>query len=293
LSDNYETMKKYLAYLKGREANGLVTYGLGDWMALAGNDVRNVEGAIYVYDTGLARDIATALGKTEDASTYDKEYTRVRDAYNRAYFDPQTKSYQPLKQANEALPLVFGIVPDGEVEAVRQALVNVIAHPPESSRPGQFGPVVANHVTTGDIATGALWQALRDTGQDTLVQTMIMQETTPSYMSGVRSDPDQAHCAAGFEQRVDHLRFGPRPDRNLVAGGWQGFRDQSPYTRECFGNCHRARGGCGSRRRPAGERCDRRQISAIRIVGRGIFGGVRHLQLYVNREEVTFRIRNV
>jgi hypothetical protein len=182
LSDNYETMKKYLAYLKGREANGLVTYGLGDWMAPAGNDVRNVEGAIYVYDTGLVRDIATALGKTEDASTYDKEYTRVRDAYNRAYFDPQIKSYQPLKQANEALPLVFGIVPDGEVEAVRQALVNVIAHPPESSRPGQFGPVVANHVTTGDIATSALWQALGDAGQGTLVQTMIMQETTPSYM---------------------------------------------------------------------------------------------------------------
>ncbi len=183
LSDNYETMKKYIAYLKGKEVNGLVTYGLGDWMAPAGNDVRNVEGAVYVYDMGLMRDIASVLGKTDDASTYATEYTRVRDAYNRAYFDPKTKSYQPLKQANQALPLVFGIVPDGEVEAVRQALVNVIARPPESSgRVGQYGPVVPNHVTTGDIGTSALWQALGDAGQGTLIQTMITQETPPSYM---------------------------------------------------------------------------------------------------------------
>lgn len=189
LSDNYETMRRYIAYLKGKEVNDLITYGLGDWMAPAGDDVRNIEGAVYVYDTGLMRDIAAVLGKTDDAAAYAKEYTRVRDAYNRAYFDPKTSSYQPVKQANLALPLVFGIVPDGEVEAVRKALVDEIATPqangsPSSSgRVGDFGPVVPNHVTTGDIGTSALWQALGDAGQATLVQTMIMQETAPSYMN--------------------------------------------------------------------------------------------------------------
>ncbi len=189
LSDNYETMRKYIAYFKSKEVNGLVTYGLGDWMAPAGDDVRNVEGAVYEYDLGLMGNIASVLGKTDDSSAYAQDYTRVRDAYNRAYFDPKSKSYQPVKQANEALPLVFGIVPEGEVEAVRQALINDIAHPqangspPSNGRVGDFGPVVANHVTTGDIATGALWQALGDAGQGTLVQTMIMQETPPSYMN--------------------------------------------------------------------------------------------------------------
>ncbi len=187
LSDNYETMKKYIAYLKSKEANGLVTYGLGDWMSPAGDDVRNIEGAVYVYDMGLMRDIASVLGKTDDASAYAQDYTRVRDAYNRAYFDPPSKSYHPVKQANEALPLAFGIVPEGEVEAVRQALVEDIAHPqedgsPSSGRVGDFGPVVPDHVTTGDVATSALWEALGDAGQGTLVQTMIMQETSPSYM---------------------------------------------------------------------------------------------------------------
>jgi len=188
LSDHYDTMRKYLAYLKGKEVNGLITYGLGDWMAPAGGDVPNMEGAVYVYDTGLMRDIASALGKMEDATAYTRDYKRVLDAYNRAYFDPNSKSYRPMAQANEAIPLVFGIVPENDVRSVRQALVADIAHPQENGSPpsyghvGEFGPVAAYHVTTGDIATSALWQALGDAGQDGLVQTMIMQTTPPSYM---------------------------------------------------------------------------------------------------------------
>ncbi len=37
------------------------------------------------------------------------------------------------------------------------------------------------------IATSALWQALGDAGQGTLVQTMIMQETPPSYMNMINN----------------------------------------------------------------------------------------------------------
>jgi len=188
LSQNYETMKKYLVYLKGKEVNGLVQYGLGDWMAPAGADVPNVEGAVYVYDTGLMRDIASALGKTDDSSAYAQDYARVCDAYNRAYLDPDSKSYHPVKQANEAIPLVFGIVPERFVESVRQALADDIAHPQENGSPvsygrvGEFGPVVPNHISAGDIGTTAVWQALGDAGQATLVQTMVMQQTPPSYM---------------------------------------------------------------------------------------------------------------
>ena len=165
LSENYDTMKKYLAYLKGKEINGLITYGLGDWMAPAGDDVPNMEGAVYVYDTGLMRDIASALGKIDDSSAYSQDYTRVCDAYNRAYFDPKSKSYRPVKQANEAIPLVLRMVPDRDVESVRQALVDDIAHPQENGSPvsygrlGEFGPVVPDHISAGDIATSAVWQA--------------------------------------------------------------------------------------------------------------------------------------
>ena len=212
LSDNFETMKKYIAYLKSKETDGLITYGLGDWMAPAGDDVRNTEGAVYVYDTGLMRDIAAELGKTDDSSAYTQDYTRVRDAYNHAYFDPASISrYHPMKQANEALPLVFGIVPDSDVEAVRKVLVDDIAHPQENGSPpsygraGDFGPVSPDHVTTGDIATSAaLAGVLGDAGQGTLVQTMIMQDTPPSYMYMIN------HGATTIAEKLE-LRKNPQP----------------------------------------------------------------------------------
>ncbi len=190
LQDNYDTMTNYLAYLKSREVNGLITYGLGDWMAPAGSPIPNVEGAVYVHDTDIMRDIANVLGNVDDATFYSNEFVRVQTAYNNAYFNTNFQCYQPMNQANQAIPLEFGIVPTGSVAAVQQALVNDIAVPRETGSPpsggasvGSFGPVLPYHVTTGDIGTTFLWRALGDAGQNDLVQTMIMQPALPSYLS--------------------------------------------------------------------------------------------------------------
>ena len=189
LDDNYAAMRAYLAYLKTRERAGLITYGLGDWMSPAGSTVPNVEGAVYVLDTRIMRDAATVLGRTEEARVYGGEYIRVRNAYNDAYFDRSAQCYRPMSQANQAIPLAFGIVPEGSVPAVRRALVEDVADPREDGTPlsygkaGEFGPVLPFHVTTGDIATTFLWRALGEGGEHDLVQKMIMQPTAPSYLN--------------------------------------------------------------------------------------------------------------
>ena len=193
LAESYPGMRAYLAYLKSKEQDGLITYGLGDWMAPAGSTVANVEGAVYVLDTRVMRDAAAVLGQAADARFYAGEYERVREAYNRAYFQPATNRYLPVSQADEAIPLAFGLVPDGRESAVAQALVDDIAHPQEDGtprsygKPGEFGPILPGHVTTGDIGTTFLWQALGDAGQHDLVQTMIMQPTAPSYLNMIDS----------------------------------------------------------------------------------------------------------
>ena len=188
LEDNYATMKSYLAYLKSKESGGVVKYaGLGDWMAPGGTNVPNVEGAVYVYDTRLMRDIATALGKTADATMYGSELTRVQTAYNNAYFDQANNRYTPVSQGNIAMPLEFGIVPAGSEAAVAASLVKDIGQPVEPTNSGGFGSVQANHVTTGDIATTYLWRALGDYDQADLVQTMIMQPSLPSYLSMINA----------------------------------------------------------------------------------------------------------
>ncbi|MEP6651869.1 MAG: family 78 glycoside hydrolase catalytic domain [Myxococcales bacterium] len=186
LQDNYAMMKAYLAYLKTKEAGGLVKYGLGDWMAPGGTAVANVEGAVYVADTRVVRDVATALGNTADATLYGAEFTRVQTAYNNAYFDSASSRYTPTSQANIAMPLELGIVPAGMEAAVATALVKDIGAPMERTT-GSFGAVQANHITTGDIGTTFLWRALGDYNQADLVQTMIMQPALPSYMSMINA----------------------------------------------------------------------------------------------------------
>ena len=183
LQDNYEPMKLYLAYLKKKESNGVVDYGLGDWMAPAGPNVPNVEGAIYVLDTRVMRDVAQALGNKEDADFYGQEFARVRDAYNSAHFDEGTSSYKPMTQADQAMPLAFGFVPGGKEQSAVNALVAEIAAPAAPKASTDFGPVQANHITAGDVGTLFVWQTLGDYGHSDLVQTMITQPGVPSYLN--------------------------------------------------------------------------------------------------------------
>ena len=149
-------------------------------MAPGGTNVPNVEGAVYVYDTRVVRDIATALGNTADATLYGSEFTRVQTAYNNAYFDSANNRYTPVSQANIAMPLEFGIVPAGSEAAVAASLVKDIGAPVEPTNSGGFGAVQANHITAGDIATTFLWRALGDYNQADFVQTMIMQPACPA-----------------------------------------------------------------------------------------------------------------
>ena len=183
LQDNYAMMKAYLGYLKTKEQNGVVRYGLGDWMAPGGTNVPNVEGAVYVSDVRVVRDIATVLGNAADATLYGSELTRVQTAYNNAFFDRANNRYTPVSQANIAMPLELGIVPAGSEAAVAASLVKDIGAPVEPTNSGGFGAVQANHITAGDIGTTFVWRALGDYNQPDLVQTMIMQPSLPSYLS--------------------------------------------------------------------------------------------------------------
>jgi len=179
-------MTNYLAYMKSLETGaGVVTYnGLGDWMAPAGRIVSNQEGVVYVMDTRILRDAAKALGKAADANYYSNEFVRVQAAYNNTFFDAATARYLPVCQANLAMPLVFGVVPAGSEQAVANSLVHDVTQPAENTAEnGQNGTVVPNHITAGDIGNTFVWQALGDYGQNELVQTMILQSTSPGYLA--------------------------------------------------------------------------------------------------------------
>ncbi|BBE16081.1 alfa-L-rhamnosidase [Aquipluma nitroreducens] len=188
LEDNYQNMKNYLVYLKTKEdTRGVIAYGLGDWMSPAGSQAANVEGAIYVWDVKIMRDIATVLNRTDDASFFSKEFIRLNNAYNNAFFDSGKGCYLPEVQVNQTMPLALGLVPYGKEQFVFNALLEIIANPKGTvGENGTFGPVLPNHASVGDIGVTYLWRVLGDLQKSALVDTMIMQTDVPGYYNFIK-----------------------------------------------------------------------------------------------------------
>ncbi len=187
LVNNYQVMKDYLVYLVSREDNrGVITHGLGDWMAPAGNYRENVESAIYVWLTRLMRDIAQVLGKEDDSHFYSCEFDRVKNSYNKVFFDDLSNAYLPYVQVNQVLPLAFGIVADNNREFVFQSLLNVIENPGDATgKFDLFGNILPFHITVGDVGATYLWRVLGNGNQSSLVEKMILQPDEPSYYNFV------------------------------------------------------------------------------------------------------------
>lgn len=128
LTENYEGLKKYAAYLKNWANGGLCTKGIGDWLPPTGNVEKAhaeppegpqiVESAYHIRIMERMHQIALALGKTDDAKEFAQERQHLIDLYNDAYYDAQKgyycrPEYPHFRQACNVLAIAFGIA-DGE-----------------------------------------------------------------------------------------------------------------------------------------------------------------------------------
>ncbi|KAJ5765848.1 hypothetical protein N7520_005407 [Penicillium odoratum] len=182
LKDNYDAMKKYYAYLKSRAGDNLITYGLGDWVAPANVQVDNVAGAVYVRSAKQLAQIAYILGEIADAQAFQSDFNETRQAYNKAYLSTGNCSYIPNTQADQGLPLAFGIIPDTQLDCGLSVLVSTVTD--GGYLAGQdigFGPNLPNHTTMGDISIGYVLRALSDLGRPDIVENMMLQSTLPAY----------------------------------------------------------------------------------------------------------------
>lgn len=118
----YATAERYLQYLAGRETDeGTVTYGLGDWCYYKTITPSEYVVTCYYYrDYVLMARFAELLGK--DATKYHQKAASLRDLINRKYLDAATGIYSIGRTTAQALPLAFGIVPEGLEEKVAEQL---------------------------------------------------------------------------------------------------------------------------------------------------------------------------
>jgi alpha-L-rhamnosidase len=176
LADGYEAMARYLAYLRSRLQDNMLSYGLGDWYDIGPNPPGESQltskgltaTAIYYQDLATLSQIAQLLDKPTDAQSFQKEAEAVRSTLNTRLLHPDPGLYDRGSQTANAMALALGIVPDDLKATVMNRLVeNISEH--------------ANHVTTGDIGFHYEVRALTDGGRSGVLSDLLSRTDSPSY----------------------------------------------------------------------------------------------------------------
>lgn len=180
LEENYESAKKYIDYLTeqyndydrlyGKSGcERFIRAGLGDWgiEQNKGRSRENIETAFYYHDLMTMAEIAGILGK-EDIFTGQAQ--KVKELYNKSlltdigYRDYETNE---ITQANQAIPLCFGLVPEDSRKRVQTALINASE---------------GKHLECGEIGLVYILRALAEAERNDIIYDMILQNDHPSYL---------------------------------------------------------------------------------------------------------------
>ncbi len=185
LSDNYETMKRWVGAQEKENPDCILKYGCGDWVVPFKRTSHAVSSTCY-FHSGVLKlaQMADVLGKPEDAKYYRELADQVRAAFNKTFvkpdgtidnraYPPYTKGpggleADPVTQTAQALALYHGMIPPEQTSAVFGKLVELIHNANDMQDVGYLG-------------AKALWRVLSDNGRQDLAWKIASNTSMPSY----------------------------------------------------------------------------------------------------------------
>jgi len=170
LARYYANMTRYLDYLGARADGNILAGGLGDWITPDTLVVSRDLVATQAYHK-LARtlsEIASTLGKSEDAQKYAALAGDIRDAFIAKFFDPATGKVGVGSQAAYGLALDEGLVPTDRRPEVLGLLIDAIR-------------AKNNLLTVGEVALPAILDVLEDAGRDDVILDIATGTAYPSF----------------------------------------------------------------------------------------------------------------
>jgi hypothetical protein len=176
LKENYERMKKYIAYLQKKAKKYILYQGLGDWYDLGPKPPgvsqltpMGVTGtAIFYYDLSILKNIALLLNKKQDAIVFEQMAVKVKRAFNGTFFHKKTNQYATGSQTANAMAIYMGLVEPENKEAVLNNIVSDIHNR-------------NNSLTAGDIGYRYLLCVLHNEGRDNVIFDMNSRSDVPGY----------------------------------------------------------------------------------------------------------------
>jgi alpha-L-rhamnosidase len=189
IEEDYPAMRKWVNHMKTYLKNDLMPRDMGgDWCPppespaiINSKDPSritdgNLIGSAYFYHVlGLMESFATTLGKPDEANEYALLAGRLRVAFNKAYYHPESAKYSNGSQTSSILPLALGLAPEEDRQKVADALVQKI----EGEGKG--------HLATGLVGTQWLMHALTNTGHIDVAYQIASQKTYPGWGYMVRT----------------------------------------------------------------------------------------------------------
>ena len=196
LAEHYERLKRYVDYLTGKAADHIVAIGLGDWAPAKSKTPERVTSTGYYYrDALIVSKIAGLLGKADDARTYGDLALRIRDAFNRAFYDEEKGLYEGGTQTALSCALYHGLVPPSEQQKVMSHLVALI-----EKNDG--------HLDAGILGTKYLVDCLTADGRADVVYEMATQTTYPSWGRWLEQGATTLWEQWNGEASRNHIMFG-------------------------------------------------------------------------------------
>lgn len=176
LRRNYDTMKRYVAFLATRATNNLLSHGLGDWYDIGPKPpgvsqltpIALVATTFYFYDHRALAQAAALLGKSDEAKQFAAKAEEIRHTFNGKFFDATKQSYATGSQCANAIPLVMGMVEPAHRAAVVDALVRDVR-------------ARGNALTAGDVGYRYLLRALAEGGRSDVIFDINNQSEKPGY----------------------------------------------------------------------------------------------------------------
>jgi hypothetical protein len=176
LGVQYDTMKRYVAYLGTKAKGNILSYGLGDWYDIGPKHPGEAQltppsltaTAFYYHDIVILGKIAKLIGKDDDAQRYTALGQEVAAAFNGTFYNPQGHNYATGSQTSNSIPLVFGLAPEEDRQAVVENLVADIR--------GR-----GNGLTAGDVGYRYVLRALAEAGRSDVIFDMNSRSDRPGY----------------------------------------------------------------------------------------------------------------
>ncbi len=204
----YPTLLRYIDFIKTRQnENGLVGYGLGDWMQPE-HICDKPDAPVLLTDSIMCMDFADKTDKIlgiigiEEPRTEVREFRdRLRSAIREKLVDLNTCTVRSECQTAQAMGIYYGVFNEDELPAARKVLLEIIDRD-------------NGHFNCGALGLRVIFHVLADMGEAELAYSMIMRGDFPSYRyfveQGLTTFPEMIKRRYGDDNpgSLNHHYFG-------------------------------------------------------------------------------------